>query len=710
MAAAFAHFRLVHELNRRVRIVSPLLRKDPERTYIFEILLRKRPEIKDVRAQADIGSVAVHFDPARLPRDKLLPLLDVLLGNLAHKGAPAEAPQGFSWQSCAPACQAQEINIAIEGMTCASCALLIELTLKRDPRVREANVSFAAGTATVVGSLGREEAFARISRLGYTPRPMDTLSQRRLVIERERERLADARNRMLWAGLLTLPVMALGMAMPRSFLLRTLQFTLSAPVVFWAGRPFFDKAATLAKQRAANMDTLIAMGAGAAYLYSTPAWLRGRHHLYFESASGIIFFVLLGRYLEEKARGRASEAIRRLIELQPQTATVIRDDKEIVVPSEEVVVGDILLVRPGERLPTDGEVIAGSSRVDESMVTGESLPVAKEPGSPVIGGCINGSGAFRMKAGAVGADTVLAGIVRMVDHAQAARLPVQKLADRVTGLFVPAVMGVAAITLGGWLLAGRSAAHAVTNAVAVLLIACPCSLGLATPTAIMAATGQAARRGIYIRNGESLENAARLTVIVFDKPGTITEGRPAVAEFVNLSGMAEGEILRLAASVEVNSEHFLGKAIVQYARDRGAQTAACEDILVAPGQGISGALEGHRLVIGNAALLEENGIGIGPLAVEGRRIAGQGRTPVFVALDGRAAALFAIADKPRPIARQTIARLARLGVRTVMVTGDTEETARHIAEEVGIADVVARASPERKLEIVRELREQGERV
>jgi Cu+-exporting ATPase len=458
------------------------------------------------------------------------------------------------------------------------------------------------------------------------------------------------------------------------------------------------------------MDTLIALGAGAAWLYSLPGVLRRHHHVYFESAAGIVAFVLLGRFLEERAKGRASEAIRKLIELQPDTAVRIAGGVEEVVPIDAVQVGDLLRVRPGDRVPIDGVVVDGRSAVDESLVTGESLPVAKAPGDAVIGGCINGTGSFTLRATTVNGDTVLSGIVKMVDHAQSAKLPVQKLADRISARFVPAVGAVAGLTFGGWLLAGHPAARALSHAVAVLLIACPCALGLATPTAIMVGTGQAARRGIYIRNGEALETSSKLTTLVFDKTGTITEGKPVVTDFLAGDSEDEAALATFVASAEAPSEHFLGQALAAWARERGAKVRAAKDFNATPGRGVQAVVSGKTIRIGNAALLEEAGIDTAEFAARAEAWSGEGKTPVFVAIGQRCAALLAVADQPREGAKEAIALLHRLGLATVMATGDLEATARHIAKQVGIDDVVARATPADKLELVRRLQAEGKRV
>ena len=699
--------RLAHALQRRIRVVVPALKGDQERFYLLEILLRKWPAIREVSGENRIASLTVHFDPAAMNRDDLLGAVTRIAGTLAR--APLTPPT----PKAEPEGPVQHNSVAIEGMTCASCAALIELTLQRDPRVRSAAVNFAAGTCAVDGQLDRDAVFALVERLGYTPRPMDTLAQRRFLVEREKILREEARRRFLAAAVLTGPLMVLGMAMPHHYSLRLLQFALATPVVFGAGLPFFEKALKLARNRGANMDTLIALGAGAAYVYSLPGLLphRRSHFLYFEAAASIVTFVLLGRYLEERAKGKAGEAIRQLIELQPATATVIRDGVEIVVDVESIVPGETLLVRPGERVPTDGEVIAGSSAVDESMLTGESLPVGKAPGDRLIGGCMNQNGALTVRATAVGRDTVLAHIVRMVDEAQSAKLPVQKLADRISSVFVPGVMGIAGATAGGWLFAGAPATHALAHAIAVVLIACPCALGLATPTAIMAGTGAAARRGIFIRNGSALEVGAKVTTVVFDKTGTITEGRPQVSDWRNLGSLPDRELLGLLAAAENGSEHFLARALREFAKLLAAvdgQNVA--DFRAEPGHGIAASVEGRQVVIGNAEWLAASGIETAELADDCARAGEEGKTPVLAAVDGQLAAFFAIADQPRADAAATIARLHKLGIKTLMATGDVEAAARHVAALVGIDRVEARATPDRKLQLIRALKAAGEVV
>lgn len=699
------NFQLVHQLTRRIRIIAPVLEKDQERGYIFEILLKKRPEIKKVRSVFSLGSVVIEFDPEGLPKKNLLVLIDAILGNIArHRSAQ---PKRQKSMDDGPV---QEVDLAVEGMTCASCALLIEMVLKRDPKIRQANVNFGTETLTVHGQLDKEAVRTKVESLGYKTYAMDTLSQRKNLIVKEQQRIDEARRRFVWAGVLSLPVVAIGMRMASPRWTHWLQFALTTPVVFWSGGQFFSKAWRLVKLRAANMDSLIALGVGAAYGYSLPALFRRSGHIYFEAAAAIISFVLLGRFLEERAKGKAGEAIRKLVDLQPQTATLLRDEEEIVIDVDEIAIDDVLLIRPGEKIPTDGVVIQGVSTVDEAMVTGESLPVVKEVGHQLIGGCVNGGGVLRMRATAVGMDTVLAGIVHMVDQAQATKLPIQKQVDKISSVFVPSVMLFSGLTMGGWLLAGAPFSRAFGNAITVLLIACPCALGLATPAAIMVGAGRAAREGIYIRNGESLELAAKLNAIVLDKTGTITEGKPKVSGLVKVSRLSEPRLIMLAASAENNSEHFLGKAIVEYAKERSLVLKECTHFYSETGRGIEAEVDGKKLLLGNQAWLSEQDVAVDTLATAAGDFSEQGKTPVFMAVNGKAAAVFAIADKARPEAANAIRRLSKLGVQTLMVTGDTEKTAQHIAAEVGIDTVIANAKPEQKLAVIQQFQQQGKRV
>ncbi len=701
----YQNFRLAHQLKNRVRLVSPVLKNDFERAYIFEILLKKRPEIKQVRSVFALGSVVIEFDSRHLPIKNLLILADKVLLSIAQKSAHQKNSPKKTWQG-----PSNEVEMAIQGMTCASCALLIEMVMKRHEKVKKVNVNFATETITVWGGLNRDEIAAHVAGLGYEALRIDTLSQRKNLIIKEQQRIEKAKKRLLWASILTAPVVTMAMMMVKARWAHWLQFGLTTAVVFGSGRQFFDKALRLAKQRSANMDSLIALGVGAAYIYSLPPLLRGKGHLYFEAASAIISFVLLGRYLEEKARGKAGEAIRKLVDLQPQTATLLCDGVEKKIDVDEIKVEDILLVKPGEKIPTDGVVVAGLSTVEEAMVTGESMPVVKQTGDAVIGGCVNGNGALQIRATAVGMDTVLAGIVHMVDHAQASKLPIQKQVDKISAVFVPAVMAISGLTFSAWLLVGAPLNFAVANAITVLLIACPCALGLATPAAIMVGSGRAADKGVYIRNGESLEVAAQLNAIVFDKTGTITEGKPKVAEIFAANAYQQDELLALAAAAERNSEHFLGKAIVEHADEKNVPNMGCEYFYSETGSGIKADVNGKRLLIGNDQWLSDNSIAIEDLKAVGDELAQQGKTPVYIAVNGELAGIFAIADKPRLEAAAAIAHLRQLRIESLMVTGDAQGTARYVAEKVGIDRIVANAKPDDKLEIIRQLQQQGKKV
>ena len=429
-----------------------------------------------------------------------------------------------------------------------------------------------------------------------------------------------------------------------------------------------------------------------------------------EKTSTNITFVLLGRYFEERARGKAGEAIRKLVDLQPQKATLLCDGNETLIDIDEIELEDILLVRPGEKIPTDGKVVFGVSTVDESMVTGESMPVVKEIEHKVIGGCVNGNGVLHVKVTAIGMDTVLAGIVHMVDQAQATKLPFQKQVDKISAVFVPAVMGISAFTFGSWLLVGAAFATAFGSAVTVLLIACPCALGLATLAAIMVGTGQAAKKGVYIRNGECLEVATKLNVIVYDKTGTITEGKPKVSDFFKLSRLGKNKIIALAASAENNSEHFLAQAVVSFANEQSIEQLECSHFYSEMGRVIEAEGDGKKLLLGNKFWMDEQKIDVEGLMNEASHFSEQGKTPVYMAINGKQAGVFGIADKPRLEASDAISRLNNMGVQTLMVTGDTEKTANYIAAKVGIEQVVANATPDEKLAIIRQLQSEGKKV
>lgn len=712
-AQAYRYFQVAHRLPYRLRMVAPQLAHDQERCYILEILLRKYPGITGLKSVPQIGSLTVFFDTRRLPEIRLLASIDAIIGKLL--AAPPRQWQTQTVESDAPL---QTCQIAVEGMSCASCALFIELVLARDSAVSEAKVNFASGAAQITSRLSRETLFERIRQLGYEARAMDTPGQRKLVVEREKARLETARRHLLRAALLTAPVMISGMSMHHQPLLRLAEFALTSGVLFGIGGDIFRKAWTLGVQKQANMDTLIALGSGAAWLYSLPGLLRQQHHVYFESAAGIVSFVLLGRYLEERAKGRASEAIRKLIDLQAPVAHRLcpasGEDVSETVAVDDIVVGDLLLVRPGEVIPCDGEICHGTSSVNESLLTGESRPVQKQVGDRVIGGCLNGNGSLTVRVSATGSTTVLAGIIRLVDEAQGSKLPIQKLADRISARFVPAVGGVAALTLLAWLLKGSPLPGALSHAIAVLLIACPCALGLATPTAIMVGTGQAAQQGIYIRHGEALETAAHLDTLVFDKTGTLTQGQPEVTAIhfaPDLPPAAQHALLGGLAGSEARSEHFLARAISRWCTQQQIPAHPVEAFTNLPGRGIRAQdSEGNLLHIGNAALLDESGIvhtGFDALAAQG---AAQGWTPVFVAQNQCCLALLQITDPVRPEAKAALQALHQLGLRTLMLTGDILPVAQQVAAQLGIDRVIAEATPADKIACIQQLQAAGHKV
>jgi len=501
--------------------------------------------------------------------------------------------------------------------------------------------------------------------------------------------------------------------------LRWVLFALTTPVVFWAGRRFYRGAWAGLLHGSSDMNTLIALGTGAAYLYSIVATvapgLFERAGLpaavYYEAVPMIIALILLGKMLEARAKGRTSEAIRKLAGLRPAVARVVRGGVEVDVPVEEVVVGEIVLVRPGERLPVDGRVVEGRSAVDESLLTGESLPVEKGPGDEVIGGTINGAGSFRYQATKVGRDTALAQIIRLVEEAQGSRAPIQRLADRIAGVFVPVVVALAVVAFVAWVVWGPEPGllFGLVSFVTVLIIACPCAMGLATPTAVMVGTGAGAERGVLIKGGESLETAHRIDTVVLDKTGTITEGRPAVVEIVPAPGArwSGDELLRRVASLERASEHPLGAAIVEAARARGLALAEPREFVSAGGRGAEAEVDGARVVVGNPALMVERGVDVSVLADEAARLATEGRTPVYAAVDGVLAGLIAVADPVKPTSVEAVRRLRRLGIEVVMLTGDDARTAAAIAREVGIERVVAEVLPGDKAREVKRLQEAG---
>ncbi len=608
------------------------------------------------------------------------------------------------------------VDLKITGMHCAACAAKVEQALRSADGVGEASVNFATEQARVVfddGMLSLEDLTGVVESIGYgVARPESE--------EAERERELGALRRRLWFALAATAAILVGThsALLPAAVRPWALLVLATPVQFWSGWQFYRGAWLALRAGFADMNTLIAVGTSAAYAYSlavtvTPGLVAragAEVHVYYDTAAMIITLILLGRTLEARAQGRASEAIRRLAGLQVRSAHVIRDGEEVEVPLEEVAVGDILLVRPGDRIPVDGEIVAGESAVDESMVTGESMPVDKGAGDEVVGGTVNQSGAFRFRATRVGAETVLAQIIRLVQEAQASKAPIQRLADRVAGIFVPIVIGIAAVTFAVWLAAGPNPTYAVIAAVSVLIIACPCALGLATPTSLLVGTGRGAELGVLVRSAEALEVAGRLDAVVLDKTGTLTLGQPRLTDVIAAPGWTEDRALALAASVERQSEHPLGQAVVRAARDRDLALAEAEDFRALSGLGVRGRVGGVGALVGSARLLADAGVSTEAISGRAEALAAEGKTVMLAAADGEAAGVVAVADVARPEAAEAVALLKDLGLSVYMLTGDNARTAQAIASQVGIDEVRAEVLPDQKAEAVKALQNQGQHV
>jgi len=604
------------------------------------------------------------------------------------------------------------LTLAIEGMTCASCVARVERSLKRVPGVAAAQVNLATETAEVV-TAGSETAallpglLAAVEKAGYhaTLREPDATAA---------EPEAGLPWPLIAAAALSLPLVLPMAALPFGvhwMLPAWLQWLLATPVQFGFGARFYRGGWKALRDGSGNMDLLVALGTSAAYGLSVFEWLRAgagaMPHLYFEASAVVITLVMFGKWLESRAKQRTTEAIRALQRLRPETARVRRDGVEIELPIGRVAVGDLVVVRPGERVPVDGRIDEGSSAIDESMITGESLPVARGPGQPVTGGAVNGDGLLLVRTTAVGAETVLARIVRLVQSAQAKKPPIQRLVDQVSAVFVPAVVVVALAALLGWGLGAGEWERGLLNAVAVLVIACPCALGLATPAAVMAGTGVAAQHGILIQDAEALEAAHRIDVVAFDKTGTLTVGRPQLVSLQPVADADRMQALRAAAALQRGSEHPLARAVVEAARAQGVDAPAAEALRAVPGRGIEGRLDGQALQLGSARWMDERGIDRGALADAAAALQADGRTVSWLAADGSAVAVLAFGDEPKPSARDAVARLHAMKVRTVLVSGDNRAAAAAVARTLGIDEVHAEVLPEDKAGVVAALREGG---
>ena len=631
--------------------------------------------------------------------------------------------------------EAVSTSLNIGGMTCAACVFHVERALTGVPGVTKASVNLGVERASVEFSLGvatLDDLRRAVEEAGYR---VEAVGDRQQELERlaKTQEMRALRNRLLVAAagavLLFLGAFKGFPWVPGLMELTFYPFllwALATPVLFWAGSGFYRSGLGALRHGSANMHTLIALGTSTAYGYSVavvlleafaPSALAGagiEGKVFFETAAVIIALVLLGRFLEARARGQTSEAIRRLIELRPATATVLRDGGEAEVPVEQVVVDDLLLVRPGEHIPVDGEVSRGHSAVDESMLTGESMPVEKAPGDQLYGATLNGYGALYYHATRVGQDTALAQIISLVEEAQGSRAPIQRLADRISAWFVPIVVGLATASFLLWLLLGPAPTLtlAILVFVAVLIIACPCALGLATPTAIIVGVGKGAAKGVLIKQAEALERAHRVDTVVLDKTGTLTTGKPAVTAIVlnsAVSGQPHGErdLLFLAAAAEHGSEHPLAQAILRRAQEQGIEIGRAEDFQAIPGRGVSAAVGGTPVLMGNRALMDESGVYLDGLNESATRFAAGGGTPVFLAADGQAMGVFSVADTLKPGSISGVERLRSMGLKVVMLTGDNAATAHTIARQLGIDQVEAEALPQDKATVVRRLQDEG---
>ena len=624
----------------------------------------------------------------------------------------------------------EQRTFAVRGMHCAACVGKVERALRGVPGVDEASVNLATERARVAWNPARADARAlaeAVEAAGYEL--AETPAAAPGAVAEDREQAARAaeqrrlRTRVLVGVALSIPIVVgsmtelfpwapAGLRNPWTLLL------LATPVQFWVGAEFHRGFLRDLRHRTASMSTLVSIGTNAAYFFSVALTLWPHTFMalgampYFETSAVVITLVALGRWLEARARGRTSEAIRRLVALAPRTARVLREGVEVEVPTSGVVVGDLVRIRPGERVPVDGEVVEGASTVDESMLTGESLPVEKAPGATVFGGTVNRTGSFVFRASRVGAETTLARIIRLVEEAQGSRAPIQRLADRVAAVFVPVVLVIAAATFVGWWALGPSPSilYALTNAVAVLVIACPCAMGLATPTAIMVATGRGAELGVLVKSAESLETLARVDTLVFDKTGTLTVGRPAVTDVIAVPGVAEDDVLAFAAAAEQGSEHPIGEAIVARAKERGLALPPVTEFTTVPGQGIDAHAPEGRLLLGNRTLMDARGVEVSPLASRAETLAQAGKTVVYLAVAFRPLGLIAVADTLKRQARAVVAALRRRGIAVAMVTGDDRRTAAAIAREADIERVMAEILPEDKAREIDRLREQRARV
>ena len=693
------------------RIELPLSGSPPNgQSPRLESALRALPGVDEVKVNVAAGRLEVAYDAGQVDIAKIV-----------------QAVKSAGYQVGA------QTRIGIENLRCASCVQEIENELKSTPGVLNASVNVATQEATVE-YLPQSTTMSQLNRAietwGYKPRPAESETPASSQEEAHAREYRKLMNKFWFATAVSVPVLLTAYYQFVPFLrdlsmdaLRWLwggTALLTLPVMFWSGSDFFTGAWAAFKHRSANMNTLIALGTGAAWLYSTFAILfpaifpEGTSEPFYDVVSVVIALVVLGQALELRAKGQSSEAIKKLLGLQAKTARVIRDGKEMDLPVEEVLVGDVIQVRPGEKLPVDGVIVEGSSAVDESMLTGESMPASKKMGDEVIGATINKTGAFKFRATKVGKDTALAQIVKMVQDAQNSKAPIARLADTISGYFVPVVMILAVWTFVVWFVIGPQPqlVYALVTSVTVLIIACPCALGLATPMSLMVGIGKGAENGILIRSGEALQTARALNIVVLDKTGTITKGKPELTDLVlsDQSSVTTDQFLKLSASVEKISEHPLAQAIVEAAQLRRMELVEVKDFDAIPGHGVSATVEGHSILIGNLKLMNRENIALGSLEEKSKSIADDGKTPMFIALDGKAAGIIAVADTVKEDSAEAIKALQGLGIEVVMITGDNRRTADAIARKVGITRVLAEVLPEDKANNVHQLQAEGKKV
>ncbi|WP_444685753.1 heavy metal translocating P-type ATPase [Alkalicoccus luteus] len=621
----------------------------------------------------------------------------------------------------------KKVNMSVSGMSCASCVNRVEKSLKKVEGVEEANVNLASHSAQVRTSdaVTTEQLIQAVEKIGFGA-DVDEDGSVKDRSDKQESEASSLKKSVLWSSILTAVVLVgsiphmmphWGTWVPAFLASPYVLLILTTFVQLGPGRRFYTKSYQVLKNGSADMNVLVAMGTTSAWLYSGaltlfPAYLTGLgfpNELYYDVTTVITTLILVGRYLEAKAKGQTSTAIKKLMNLQAKTARVVRNGEQVEIPLEDVQIGDELIVRPGERIPVDGIVLKGASTVDESMLTGESIPVEKQLDDPVIGATINKSGSFTMQASKVGKDTVLSQIIRMVNEAQGSKAPIQRIVDVIAAYFVPAVVLIALISAAVWFFIGPEPATimALTTFIAVLIIACPCALGLATPTAIMVGTEKGAENGILIKDATSLERVKHVDTIIFDKTGTITEGKPVVTDLLPQGAFTEEMLLRAAASVENSSEHPLGEAIVAAARERGYKLEEPERFQSITGHGIEAILNGQTILIGNDKLMRERGVDTSALQGDAKKLAENGKTPMFTAIDGEAAGLVAVADTLKQDVKKSVQALQDLGMKVLMLTGDHEGTAAAIAREAGIDDYIAEVLPEHKADAVKKLQAEG---